>query len=330
MSSFFIKVVLIFTFIALQIESHAHDLGVVRIQLAEKDSFHYTLLVKLSIETRIFTPDLQLPADFVFSEKPVTVVKELYSLTYYRFTGNRSLHASDILLLPWELDGAFIESIWLDGTIKTVLVKESKEGISIDIAQLRGQDQSALKVVKDYVLLGIEHILFGWDHLAFVLVLCLIAMSSIQLIKLITAFTLGHSITLALASLGIVNIPIPPVEACIAISIALVASEAYRGQAKTNNITAVVVAFGLLHGLGFASVLSEIGIEKSALFLGLVSFNVGVEIGQVMFVLVAFTILKIVEKKVPEHSFDISKAISFSLGVIAFFWFFERMESFYY
>lgn len=309
---------------------NAHDLGVVRVELTEKKSFQYTLLVKLPIETEINTPPLRLPIGFEFSEKPFKSIKGAYSLTHYKFKGNRFLTPSDILMLPWVLDGAFIESNWLDGTAKTILIKEGKAGISIPIADLKNKNRSRLNQIKDYVLLGIEHILFGWDHLVFVLALCLISISNKHLIKLVTAFTVGHSITLALAVLGIVNIAIPPVEACIAISIALVANEAFKSQEKISNSIVVVVVFGLLHGLGFASVLSEIEMPKSDVLLGLLSFNVGVEIGQITFVLLAMSLLHFIIKKLPKYAIVIKESIAFSLGVIAFFWFFERVEMFYY
>lgn len=316
-------------FIINSVASNAHDLGVVRMELIEKELFNYSLLVKLPIETQIETPNLKLPIGFDFTEKPFSVIKGSYSLTYYKFKGERFLTNTDILILPWQLDGGFIEANWLDGTVKTILIKEGESGIPIDVKQLKTQKQSSLSQIKNYTFLGIEHILFGWDHLAFVLALCLVSQSNKQLLKLVTAFTIGHSITLALAVLGIVSIAVPPVEACIALSIALVANAVFKGNNESFNGIWLVVGFGLLHGLGFASVLSEIGIEKSELLIGLISFNIGVEIGQIIFVLFAMSSLHLLIKQLPKYVFKTKKILAFSLGVLAFFWFFERIQMFY-
>ena len=116
--------------------------------------------------------------------------------------------------------------------------------------RLRG----SFDVARSYFLLGVEHILSGWDHLAFVLCLCLLARGW-RLVKLVTGFTLGHSVSLALAAFDAVRLPSPPTEACIALSIAFVAREALLPRALRRHGPGMVFAFGLLHGLGFAGAL---------------------------------------------------------------------------
>lgn len=309
-------------------KSYAHDLGVVRMELIEKSDFTYILIVKLPIQTEIETPHPILPEGFEFINKPGTFFKNTFSVTRYEFKHtNRNLNSEDILILPWILDSAFVHANWLDNSLRTILIKEGKDGIHIPINALKTSSQSSYQEFKDFLILGIEHILLGWDHLAFVLALCLIARGR-HLIKLITAFTIGHSITLVLAVLGIVHIPIPPVEACIAISIALVANEFFKTKNRALTSSWVVIAFGLLHGLGFASVLSEIGIEKTNLVIGLVSFNLGVEIGQLLFVLLALGIFYFIKKTIPIQYVRVQKVVVFSLGVLGFFWFFERVSMF--
>jgi hydrogenase/urease accessory protein HupE len=142
---------------------------------------------------------------------------------------------------------------------------------------------------------GIEHILLGVDHLLFVLALTLIVRGGWALVKTITAFTVAHSITLALATFGVVHVPGPPVEAGIALSILLLAVEIVRLSRGQASITAqrpwaVAFCFGLLHGLGFASALTSIGLPQQDVPLALLAFNVGVEIGQLAFVSVVLTL----------------------------------------
>src|SRR5262249_4395672 len=127
------------------------------------------------------------------------------------------------------------------------------------------------------------------DHLLFVLALILIVRDTRMLLLTVTAFTVAHSITLSLAALGLVHVPGPPVEACIALSILLVASEIARSRRGEPSLTAsrplaVAFSFGLVHGLGFASALIDIGLPQSDVPLALLSFNIGVELGQLAFI----------------------------------------------
>ena len=134
-------------------------------------------------------------------------------------------------------------------------------------------------VAVQYTWLGMEHIWIGFDHLLFVLCLIWIAGGIRRILVTITGFTLAHSVTLVLAALEVVSLPVPPIEAVIALSVLFLASEIARG--KQDNLTwrypiAVSSSFGLLHGLGFAAVLGEIGLPQTELVTGLVFFNVGV------------------------------------------------------
>src|SRR5438046_7220426 len=140
-----------------------------------------------------------------------------------------------------------------------------------------------------YGLLGIEHILLGFDHLLFVFALILIVRNRRVLVMTVTAFTIAHSITLALATLGVVHILGRPVEGMIALSILLRAIEIVRIEREVPSMTArwpwvIAFTFGLLHGFGFASALSEIGMPHGDIPLALFSFNIGVELGQLGFI----------------------------------------------
>ncbi|UCE88355.1 MAG: HupE/UreJ family protein, partial [Pseudomonadota bacterium] len=170
-----------------------------------------------------------------------------------------------------------------DGVVYTQILRANSPAYDVP------PKPSAFKVMVDYLLLGIEHILGGVDHLLFVLGLLLIVHGNWLLVKTITAFTVAHSITLAMATLGFVHMPQAPVEAVIALSILFLASELARQRHGSPGLTErypwiVAFVFGLLHGFGFAGALTEVGLPQSEIPLALLMFNVGVEVGQLLFV----------------------------------------------
>jgi hypothetical protein len=152
----------------------------------------------------------------------------------------------------------------------------------------------------------------------------------------ITAFTIAHSITLALATLGAVHVPRPPVEAAIALSILLIACEIVRLEHGQVSLTArwpwvVAFSFGLLHGFGFASALTDIGLPRGDIPLALFAFNVGVEIGQLAFIGVVFSVLTLA-KRIRLASVIAHRALpaaNYAIGILAAFWFFERLAGFW-
>lgn len=196
------------------------------------------------------------------------------------------------------------------------------------------------RVAKDYTLLGIEHIITGYDHLLFVFGLLVIARTARRILLTVTGFTLAHSLTLSLSALGFVNVPIPPVEACIALSIVFLAYEISRSEHSSLAYrfpVAVSFGFGLLHGLGFASALGEIGLAKNEAVLSLLFFNVGVELGQLAFIASVFTLLAAITKLLRLQAAQWSGGTwrmrsdllsSYVIGVPATFWLFDRIAQF--
>ena len=155
---------------------------------------------------------------------------------------------------------------------------------------------SIWNISKTYLILGVEHILLGIDHLLFVLALVLITFGKWRIVKTITAFTIAHSITLSLAALGFVHVPSAPVEAVIALSIVFLAVELVNYARGKIGLTAkhpwvVAFIFGLLHGFGFAGALTEVGLPQVDIPFALAFFNIGVEIGQLAFVMVLLGII---------------------------------------
>jgi hydrogenase/urease accessory protein HupE len=194
--------------------------------------------------------------------------------------------------------------------------------------------QSWSDVAGNYLRLGIEHILTGLDHLLFVFALLLLVRGWRKLVATITAFTTAHSITLALSTLGIVVLPVPPVEAAIALSIVFVASEAVHLQQGRPGLSSrrpwlVAFVFGLLHGLGFAAVLQEIGLPEHALATALVLFNVGVEIGQLLFVAALLAIAWALKPILARPSPLLQRAPAYAVGIVATFWVIERTTAFW-
>ena len=177
-----------------------------------------------------------------------------------------------------------------------------------------------------------EHILLGIDHLLFVLALLLVVKGAGRVVATVTAFTIAHSITLAAATLGLIRVPGPPVEAMIALSIVFVAAEIVHGARGRPGLTArwpwvVAFTFGLLHGFGFAGALSEVGLPRNAIPLALFFFNVGVELGQLLFV-GAFAAAALVIARA--HIFWprwLELTPAYAIGSIAMFWTLQRIAA---
>jgi hypothetical protein len=176
--------------------------------------------------------------------------------------------------------------------------------------------------------------LLGIDHLLFVLALVLLVRDGRRLIATITAFTVAHSITLGAAVLGFVHLPSAPVEALIALSIALVAAAALRGDAECRHRAALrswplAFVFGLLHGLGFAGALSEIGLPAGSIPLALLAFNLGVELGQLAFVAAVLPLLAMVGHLPVRWPRWAPRLVPYAIGSVAMFWTVERIGSFW-
>jgi hydrogenase/urease accessory protein HupE len=192
---------------------------------------------------------------------------------------------------------------------------------------------SKLKVAGDYWRMGTVHILEGVDHLLFVLALMLIVSGFKPLLKAVTAFTVAHSITLALATLGLVHIPSAPTEALIALSILFLAVEIIHSRQGKISLTeqypwVVAFAFGLFHGLGFAGALSEIGLPQQEIPLALLMFNVGVETGQLMFIAVVLTLFALLKRLPITTPPSAWRVLPYSIGSVAAYWTIDRVMSF--
>lgn len=215
-----------------------------------------------------------------------------------------------------------IEASFLGGQPLNLLLRDERQTL-ITPAVSQGLWAMAL----EYVLIGVEHILLGPDHLLFVLGLLLITVSTRKLIWAITAFTIAHSITLALAVLGLLTLPSQPVEACIALSIVLLAREALTDSESLSKRLPWLVAFvfGLLHGLGFAGALQEVGLPSDQLPAALLSFNIGVEAGQLLFIWGVWQCTQWVHVRSAAWGRSLRICTAYGMGVVAVYWVIERV-----
>jgi hydrogenase/urease accessory protein HupE len=202
------------------------------------------------------------------------------------------------------------------------------------------EKEQTWKVAKEYMVLGIAHILEGYDHLLFIVCLVLLAGTFRRILITVTGFTIAHSITLALAALGVVKVSVAPVEATIALSIVFVAMELARDRRETltwRYPIAVSSTFGLLHGFGFAAVLTEIGLPQTEIPTALLFFNIGVEVGQILFVVAAVTLFylaRYILASFREMSFNdlltrIQQPAGYVVGTLAMFWTLDRVSAFW-
>src|SRR5436190_23815258 len=195
----------------------------------------------------------------------------------------------------------------------------------------------SLEVVKTYTVLGIEHIVTGFDHLLYVFGMLILVGRWRRIVVTMSAFTATHSLTLTAAALGWVHVPQPPVEACIALSILFVAREIVQAHRGRPGITTrwpwfVSFAFGLMHGFGFAGALVEIGLPQSSIPIALLFFNVGVEIGQLMFVGAVLTVIAVgwraAERLRVSPPVWLWRVAPYAIGSVASFWLVERIAAF--
>ncbi len=213
---------------------------------------------------------------------------------------------------------AIVRVYWLDGQTRVYTMTAGLPTVRLygSADDRRGMGE----IAQAYTVLGVEHILSGYDHLMFVFALLFLVGFNRRLVWTITAFTAAHSVTLALAALGLLTLRSPPVEATIALSIVLAAGEALHKQPTLSRRWPAVVAFifGLVHGLGFAGALKDIGLPQNHLPVALLTFNVGVELGQLLVVGVAWLVWRTLARW-PRSAVARAPAL-YAIGSVAAYW----------
>lgn len=308
----------------------AHELRPAYLELREVNAGEFHVLWKTPLRG-----EMRLALAPEFSGRT-----ETFAPPVTRLTDNAALQTWRLRAVE-PLRGQLLRIAGLEGTMTDALARiEFADGITWTQRLTPGQPAAAiplrasrLAVADVYFKLGIEHIVLGVDHLLFVLALLLITRGRWMLLKTVTAFTVAHSITLALATLDFVHAPTQPVEAVIALSIVFVAAEIIQVQRGRQGITAhapwlAAFAFGLLHGFGFAGALRETGLPQGDIPLALLFFNFGVEVGQLLFVAVATGIasaLRRISLPVPRWT---GLALPYTIGSVAMFWVIQRIAAF--
>ena len=308
-------------------QASAHEIRPAYLEIREKSAHEFTVFWKqptmgefsLRLKPRLGSWLADSTASTVFDDNFLIRQWDVHA-------GKDSLNGQKIYIdgLNSTMTDVLVSIHFLSGENITQLLRPVEPGFVIQ----RSQHQSA--PVAAYLQLGISHILFGIDHLLFVLGLILLVKGTRQLIKTITAFTIAHSITLALATLHLVNVQQAAAEATIALSIVFLALELVRHYQGRDGLTyhypwVVAFVFGLLHGFGFAGALREVGLPASSIPMALFLFNAGVEIGQLIFVFAVLGLMRLYHKLGPVLPARTRFIAPYIIGSLAAFWLIQRM-----
>ena len=297
------------------------------LEIVEISPDHYDVLWKTPllpdgqrIDTTVRVPDATGSLDKRRGIRAANAWTERYELAFAAGTADRAISIEG---LRNTVTNVLVRVKWLDGESDVVRLPGNDATITIP----RKDGERSIRA--PYAWLGIVHILNGIDHLLFVIALLLIARGWQDLAATITSFTLGHSVTLAAATFGWVTVPSALAEALIALSIVFVAAEGLRDNTATPRQTQLLLAggFGLLHGLGFASALADIG-HTGSILPALLMFNIGVEIGQLVFVAGIVMAGCLLRAGFERFAGPARRVTAYGIGIVSAFWTFERIAAF--
>jgi len=309
----------------------ADEIKLSYLEIKEHKLEHYSVLLKVPVqEDKKLAIDMLLPKECsLISPKTSHLVNSSY-LDRWQMKCNEGLEAKTLLLDGLKTTGTelLLRLELLSGASHSMLLNPLKSSYTIP------REESSWQIVQTYAWLGVTHILLGFDHLLFVFALLLLVKNMRRLLWTITAFTLAHSLTMVVATLGIVSIPQSPVEAIIALSILFLAMEIIHEKQGKVGLTSrypwiIAFIFGLLHGFGFAGALAEIGLPQQAITLALVFFNLGVELGQLLFVATVVIVAVLLQRL--QYQVLLGKlqtALVYLMGGMSAFWLIERTLSF--
>jgi hydrogenase/urease accessory protein HupE len=310
--------------------AYAHDAGitsVTRVFLSELGDRRFALSVVDAGVPRLEDSAVVLPSKCHGVRRLPTVGAG----SRFLFECERPLSFDDEVTLPWALGVAAVVT-WADGSDASAYFAADGPTVTIRLGELGAEAGSRLRLARRYFALGFEHILLGIDHLLFVLGLLVLVRGLRSLVRTITAFTVAHSITLGAAALGVVSVESGPVEAAIALSIVLLAREIVVGRRGARHLVhrwpwLVALGFGLLHGLGFAGALGQMGLRTDDIPPALLFFNLGVEAGQLAFVAVALAVSRVLQTSRKATPVWIEPALGYSLGTVSTLWFALRLPA---
>ena len=308
----------------------AHEIRPAFLQIHEVEPGTYDILWKTPAQGNMrLALNVVLPRECANKGEPRTTLVDAAVIERWRVTCARGLVGKELAIenLGQTLTDTIVSFEPIEGAIETLRLKPDAPRATIPAKQ------TWTEVAATYFKLGVEHILGGPDHLMFVLALLLLVSDRNRLIGAVTAFTVAHSLTLAGTTLGWVHVPSAPVEASIALSIMFVAAEIIRVRAGRESMTARLpwlasFSFGLLHGFGFAGALREIGIPEDAVAPALLFFNLGVEVGQLVFIAGVLSLMglwRMLGPTLPPRGAELAwRAPVYFIGAVSAFWFVER------
>ncbi|MEM7463389.1 MAG: HupE/UreJ family protein [Pseudomonadota bacterium] len=307
-----------------------HELRPGYLEITETSPENYDLQFKVPTNGQVRLPlFVALPEDCTETSPIVSSRIDNADISRWKSVCVDGLAGKEITIdgLSATYTDALIRIVNLDGTVQTSRITPD------DPVVLVVASPSAAETAYTYFVLGVDHIIFGFDHLLFVFALLLLIGDLRSLFFTITAFTVAHSITLALAALGWSSVPQPPVEALIALSICFVAAEIVRKERGIIDFTAshpwsVAFLFGLLHGLGFGGALRDIGLPQKDIPLALLTFNLGVEVGQLLFVAVVVAIGLGIRRLFNADLTWKRSVLAYGIGIVSATWFVQRIFSF--
>jgi hydrogenase/urease accessory protein HupE len=305
----------------------AHETRPAYLEIKETSPNHYDVLWRTPMNAGMRLPILlQLPSDAKNVTAPTTqeLTDSLVERRVIEVPGGLAGKRIEFVGLQASITDVLVRVEMLDGRKWTNIVRPSQAWVEI------AASQSWLQVAGAFIVQGIRHILFGADHMLFILGLLLIVKNRWMLLKTVTAFTCAHSITLAIATLGYAEAPMVPLNAAIALSILFLGPEIVKSWRGETSFTirhpwVVAFAFGLLHGFGFAIALTSAGLPRHELPLALLSFNVGVEIGQLSFVVLILLLersFRLLEIRWPRW---VQAVPGYTVGSLGAFWTWQRL-----
>lgn len=319
---------ILFLFFFINIPLYGHELRPAYLEIKQKDAQIFQMMWKVPAKspTQKLSLAVILPEECILSKDSIAHFADYSLLEYSSFYCLSGLFEKTILIngLSSTLTDVLVRVSFLDGNVQTYRLTPASPSFTI----LRSP--SSWSVIRTYSLLGMEHIWSGVDHLLFVLALIILVKGTTQLFLTITAFTVAHSLTLAASVFGVISLPLVPVEACIALSIVFVAREILYSQEGREtycekNPWMIAFLFGLLHGFGFAGALLETGLPQSDIPLALLFFNLGVEIGQLVFIACFWLVLKVVYTLFQSRREQIEQGFAYAIGSVSAFWVIERI-----
>lgn len=296
------------------------------LEFTQQDASHWKLVWKAPVLGGLATRTRPAFPQFCTQSPPQARVEGLVLVAESRLTCSQDLAGSKVGLSG--MDAAFTDALLRVAPLNRPVqaARLTQDRAMIEVATV----PDGWEVARSYFVLGVIHILEGYDHLLFVIALVLLIGRLGMVVKAATAFTVAHSITLIGSTLGLVGLAQAPVEALIALSIVFLAVEIIKQDPAHPNLAErapwiVAFLFGLIHGFGFAGALREIGLPESDVPTALLTFNLGVEAGQLVIVAVVLAAIALVSRMAPRALRPATMTATYAIGITASFWFIERV-----